>query len=318
MTALRAAVVGATGYAGQELCRWLLDHPTLSLARVVSRQHLGQPLASVVPALSGLTDLAFEAFDADALAGCDLVFLATPHGAAAEAAAALTRAPLVIDLSADHRHRPGWAYGQVDWLGASLVGAPRIAVPGCFATAISLAAAPFVAGGHARGPVCVAGATGSTGSGATPASGTHHPERFANYKAYKPLAHQHAPEVTAFLRLLGDAPPLRFVPHSLPLDRGILATTFVPIDPDLDATALVHRAYAGAPLVRLRPGSPELRHVRGSAFADLSVCQEEETAVVLSAIDNLGKGAASQAIQCANLALGLAVDAGLRRAAITP
>jgi N-acetyl-gamma-glutamyl-phosphate reductase len=92
----------------------------------------------------------------------------------------------------------------------------------------------------------------------------------------------------------------------------------VPIDPDLDATALVHRAYAGAPLVRLRPGSPELRHVRGSAFADLSVCQEDETAVVLSAIDNLGKGAASQAIQCANLALGLAVDAGLRRAAITP
>lgn len=314
---MRAAVVGATGYAGSELCRWLLDHPRIELAAVVSRKETGERLAKAVPALEGLTDLTFQQFDPRALDAMDLVFLALPHGAAKEYAEAL-ESPRVLDLSADHRHADGWVYGLAEWAADRLRDARRIAVPGCFATAIEMALAPFAAAKAVRGPICVSAATGSTGAGVTPSPGTHHPERFANLKAYKVLAHQHAPEIRAALAAIGQEVALHFVPHSAPVDRGILATCFVPVDPGTDAKALVTAAYAGRPLVRMRAETPEIRHTRGTAFVDLSVHQEGGMAVVLSAVDNLGKGAATQAIQCANLALGLPVDAGLRRAAATP
>jgi N-acetyl-gamma-glutamyl-phosphate reductase len=174
----------------------------------------------------------------------------------------------------------------------------------------------LVEAGVVRGEIHATGLTGSTGSGATPSAAAHHPERAVNLKAYKVLAHQHGPEVSALLASLGEAPPLRFVPHSAPVDRGILVTTFVPVEGG--AEPVLREAYAGRPLVRFREGSPELRHVRGTAFADLAVAQEGGTAVVLVAIDNLGKGAAAQAIQAANLALGLPEAAGLFRAAATP
>ncbi len=140
----------------------------------------------------------------------------------------------IVDLSADHRHSEGWVYGSPEWRGLELASARRVAVPGCFATAIGLAVAPFVARGLVAGPVQVAAATGSTGSGVTPAQGTHHPERFANVKAYKVLDHQHVPEVRAFWKGLGAEPELLFVPWSLPLDRGIFATLFVPLSESVD------------------------------------------------------------------------------------
>lgn len=315
---IRAAVVGATGYAGSELCRWLLEHPSIELASVVSRQGTGERLAKAVPALEGLTDLRFEQFAPDDLSDLDLVFLATPHGAAKEYADALRGAPLVLDLSADHRHADGWVYGLAEWSAERLASARRIAVPGCFATAIAMAIAPLARQGAVRGPVCVAAATGSTGSGVSPSQGTHHPERFANFKAYKVLTHQHGPEIHRALQVVGQDVEIHFVPHSAPVDRGIFATCFVPVDPGVDARAMVTEAYAGHPLVRIRPESPEIRHTRGTGFVDLSVHQQGGMAVVLSAIDNLGKGAAAQAVQCANLALGLPVDTGLRRASATP
>jgi N-acetyl-gamma-glutamylphosphate reductase len=189
-------------------------------------------------------------------------------------------------------------------------------VPGCFATAILLGLAPLVAAGAIQGSVSVAAATGSTGSGATPQGAAHHPERFANLRAYKVLEHQHLAEIGACLGALGDAPRVDFVPISAPIDRGILATAFVACRDD--AAAIVAGAYAGAPLVRVRQDPPEVRHVRGTAFADVSVTQRDGTAVVLSAIDNLGKGAASQAVSCLNLVHGLPVDRGLRRIPCTP
>jgi N-acetyl-gamma-glutamyl-phosphate reductase len=313
----RAVVVGASGYAGSELCRWLLDHPSIDLAGVCSRQHVGQPLASVAPALAGLTDLAFAPIAPASFASADLVFLALPHGTAGEVAP-LVRDARILDLSADHRLDPDWVYGLVDWVGPNLDAASRVAVPGCFATAILLSIAPFCVAGAITGPVCVAAATGSTGAGTTPAPGTHHPERFANFKAYKVLQHQHGAEIGAALGRLGPAPAVHFVPHSAPVDRGIFATTFVPMADASGAQALVREAYAGSPLVRIRAETPEIRHVRGTAFADLAVTAAPGMAVVLSAIDNLGKGAATQAIQCANRMLGLPSDTGLRRAAATP
>ncbi|MEM6930618.1 MAG: Asd/ArgC dimerization domain-containing protein, partial [Myxococcota bacterium] len=188
----------------------------------------------------------------------------------------------------------------------------------CFATAIALALAPFAAAEAIRGPVTVSACTGSTGSGATPGRGTHHPERAVNLRAYKMLTHQHVPEIEATLAAVGQPADLVFVPLSAPVDRGILATAFVPVDDDLDPITVVREAYADAPLVRLREASPHLRHVRGTAFADLWVGQQHGHAVVISAIDNLGKGAATQAVQCLNRMAGLPVDTGLRRSPSLP
>lgn len=311
---IRAGVVGATGYVGSEIVRWLLGHPEVTLAAVASTTRAGEALGEAVPALQGLTDLVLSPVDPDALSALDVVLLATPHGAAKAVAAALTTR-LVVDASADHRHTPGWVYGQPE-LGAPLAGARRIAAPGCFATAIELALGPLVRAGIVAGPAAVTGLTGSTGAGASPSEATHHPERFANARAYKVLAHQHVPEVGAFLATLGAAPRVRFVPISAPLDRGILVTATVPVSGD--PVAVVRDAYAGRPLVRLRSGSPEIRHVRGTAFADVSVHADDDHAVVIVAIDNLGKGAAAQAIQCVNLALGLPEPSGLLRPPATP
>jgi N-acetyl-gamma-glutamyl-phosphate/LysW-gamma-L-alpha-aminoadipyl-6-phosphate reductase len=316
---MRTAIVGATGYVGSELVRWLLAHPQVELACVASSSRAGERLAALVPALEGCTDLVLQPIDPEVLCTYDVVLLATPHGSARALVAQLERAPLVIDASADHRGAPGWVYGPPELVPERYVpGTPRVAAPGCFATAIELAVAPFVRAGAVAGPVYVHGATGSTGSGASPSAGTHHPERAVNLKAYKVLAHQHVPEVLSLLGSLGEAPALHFVPTSAPVDRGIFVTAFVPLAPGFDASSILRDQYAGAPLVRLRSETPELRHVRGTAFADLAVHSTDGLAVVLVAIDNLGKGAASQVVQCLNLVSGLPQQTGLLMPACTP
>ncbi|MFT5683923.1 MAG: N-acetyl-gamma-glutamyl-phosphate reductase, partial [Myxococcota bacterium] len=248
----------------------------------------------------------------------DVVMLATPHGVSRGLVGALSTAPVILDLSADHRHAPGWVYGQPEWNGAALPGATRIAAPGCFATALILSTAPLIAAGAVDGPLNIVAATGSTGSGASPKSAAHHPTRFASMKAYKVLQHQHIPEVRGMLEKLGTTPDLRFVPWSAPVDRGIFATTLLTPRDGADVAAIFASAYDDAPLVRLRSKSPELRCVRGSALADLSVTQRDGAAAVLCAIDNLGRGAAGQAIAALNLALGFPVDEGLRFIPPTP
>jgi len=326
--ALRVGVVGATGYVGAEIVRWLLAHPGLQLTTVVSTSRAGTPLSQVHPGLHGVCDLVLQDFDARSLARLDAVFLAVPHGAAAPLVQQLEQAGarILVDASRDHRHAPGWVYGQPEWHGEQLVGATRISAPGCFATAIALALAPFVAAGVVEGPVTVAAATGSTGSGASPTAGTHHPLRFTNLKAYKVLHHQHVPEIRSFLAGLGSAPPISFVPLSAPIDRGILASCFVPVDPAVDAGAILADAYAAHPLIRVRQASPELRHVRGTALCDVAAFRQSDphaggsdrVVAVLSAIDNLGRGAAAQAVHALEVALGLTGPSPLRAAPLLP
>lgn len=315
---IRVGIVGAAGYVGSEMCRWVLSHPDMTLAMAVSRSRVGAPLSAAIPALLGATDLCFSGFDADALCSLDVVILATPHGAAAGLADSLSEAPVIVDCSRDHRHADGWVFGQPEWNAHLLKGATRIAAPGCFATALMLSAAPLVDAGVVAGDIQVVAATGSTGSGASASLATHHPERFVNLKAYKVLTHQHVPEVVSFLAGLGTAPTLHFVPWSAPVDRGIFATSFIPVTPGADAFACVRAAYGNRRFIRLRDGTPQLRHVRGTAFCDISVHQDGDTAVILAAIDNLGRGAAAQAMQALNLALGLREDAAIGVFAATP
>jgi len=316
---IRAGVVGATGYAGSELVRWLLGHPDVELASVVSTSRAGSRLSEVVPSLLGVTELVLEPFRPEALAQLDLVCLATPHGVASALVPELEAAgaPAILDLSRDHRHAPGWVYASPEWQGESLRGARRMAAPGCFATAITLSTAPMVASNLVNGPIRVVAATGSTGSGASPRHTAHHPLRHVNMRAYKVLRHQHVPEIRSLYALIGEAPRLDFVPIGAPLDRGIFATCFIPVV-EADVAAVFRDAYGRAPFVRFRDQTPQVRWVRNTPFADLAVHQTDGLATVICAIDNLGKGAASQAVQALNLAFDLDPRAGLAVIPITP
>jgi N-acetyl-gamma-glutamyl-phosphate reductase len=333
---VRAAIVGGTGYGGMELLRLLLTHPQVKVTAITSRTETGA-VSDVHPHLRGFTKLAFTSARAVDLAlDNDVLFFATPHGVSAKESPAVLDASdtvKIVDLSGDFRLADAALYEQhygkthphPERLGEAVYGAPEcgrradiaaarlVANPGCHALASLLALWPLSQAGLIDGRVSIASVTGSSGSGATPVQGTHHPERFANFKAYKPRHHQHVPEIVA--ALAGDA-RLDFVPHSGPFARGIHTTVFVPLrrgeGAEAAAAAAFAQLYGHEPFVRLVSGTPELRAVVGSNFADVAVLAEDGVAVVMDAIDNLGKGMAGTAVQNMNLLCGLDETAGLR------
>ncbi len=342
---LAALILGATGYGGGELLRLLLHHPDVGAVQALSRSRGGKPIASAHPSLAGYYAQPFqEAAEWPALAEAErvVVFSALPHGAllgqlpALEAeldAAGLSQRSLLIDLSGDFRlddaaaferaygmvhPLPGrlddFVYGLPELGAERLRGATRIANPGCFATALALALLPL-GGLTDLGPVAAAAMTGSSGSGAQAKAGTHHPSRANDLRAYKVLEHQHQAEIEMALRLAGSPDlDLSFVPHSAPLVRGIFATLQFRRPASLDAAALAARyaAFAAAqPFVRLVAGSPRVVAVAGSNVCELALQQVGDKVAVMSAIDNLVKGMAGQAIQNMNLALGLDPRRGL-------
>jgi N-acetyl-gamma-glutamyl-phosphate reductase len=355
---VRAAIVGGTGYGGMELLRYLLDHPGIEVTSITSRTETG-PVADVHPHLRGLTDLAFTAEKAVDLAKShDLLFFAAPHGVAAKEVAAVLDASStvkVVDLSGDFRLRDASAYPEVygyehpapDLLAEAVYGLPEcgsrpllrdrgrrlVANPGCHATGAILALFPLLRtewkgdGVHGSEVATVVSVTGSSGSGAKPGQGTHHPERFSNFRAYKPLRHQHLAEIRQVLVAQGmkESARVAFVPCSAPISRGIAVTAVVDLehqgvaglaDDLLDAQVkrAVRDVYADEPFVRFVPDAAEVRAVAGTNFADVGVTARDDLACVTVAIDNLGKGMAGTAVQNANLLFGLDETAGLRRA----
>ncbi len=340
---LRAAVIGGSGYGGAEMIRRLLLHPDVELVRVASVDFVGEPLAAADPALEGQTDLVFEGISAaEAARGVDVVLLGLPHGVAATKVPELAAVPglRVVDMSGDFRLRDrteyerwyGRAHPCPERLGEFVYGLPElhrevirtarfVASPGCFATTIELALLPLARAGLLEGVVHVQGITGSSGSGAAPSAGTHHPVRAGNLRTYKPLEHQHVPEIEQALRAAGAREPaLRFVPVSAPLGRGILATAFVELAEEwteerLDA--LYRETYRGEPFVRVpRKRLPEVAAVSGSNHAEVGVAAGparagRRTVTLFGATDNLVKGGAGQAIQNMNLMLGLDERASL-------
>lgn len=325
---IRAAVVGAGGYGGGELLRLLVQHPDVTLVQATSREP-GQRLDAIHPGLRGLTDLVTTPSTADALdADLDVVFLALPHGASSELAGpVLARLPdaRVIDLAQDFRTatEAGWVYGLPELFGAALRGARTIACPGCFATAILLATGPVLAGGWHPRHVIVDAKTGSSGAGAAPGPGTHHPTRSASFRAYRVFEHQHEHEVAAAWQRLngnGPLPALAFVPQSAPLVRGIYACCYLTFEtrPPVELREWYREFYATSPFVRVVEAPPNVLDVRGTNNADLFVRDHGDVTLVIAAIDNLVRGAAGQAVQCMNLAFGLSPDRGLRLAAVMP
>ncbi|HRH00748.1 MAG TPA: N-acetyl-gamma-glutamyl-phosphate reductase [Polyangiaceae bacterium] len=334
----KAAVIGGSGYGGGELIRRLLLHPEVELARVASIDLVGEPLSAAHPNLEGRSSLVFEGLTpAEAARDMDVVLLGLPHKVAAtKMPELLASGAKIVDLSGDFRLRDPAVYKRYyhaehpcpDKLAGTFVyGLPElhrerirearyVASPGCFATTIELALLPLAKAGLLTGPVEVVGITGSSGSGAVPSAGTHHPVRAVNLRTYKPLDHQHIPEVVQTLEEAGATNlALRFVPVSAPLSRGIFVTCFAHVagvTKDV-LRALYTNLYAGEPFVRVpQKRLPEVVAVSGTNYAEVGFELGSDTAepgrsvvACFAATDNLIKGGAGQAIQSMNLLLGL-------------
>ena len=324
---VRVGVAGATGYAGQELLRRLARHPGVDL-RLAMASRASE--ARRVPALARIWDSPVVPFDLERLAGeTDVAFLAVPDTLAAEAAPALaSRGTRVLDLSgafrlrkADERRR--WyphapavsvpvAYGLTERYRDSLRDARLIACPGCYPTAAVLALQPLVAAGLIQPGVIIDAKSGISGAGKTPSERTHFSECHGSVAAYGVFAHRHAAEIEQELGL-----PVTFVPHLVPLDRGILETIYARLEPGItagDVEGALQEAYAASPFVRLTGSElPEIKHGAHTNFCDIGwlVDRPGGQLVIVAVLDNLIKGAAGQAIQNFNVAVGLDETLGL-------
>lgn len=340
-------MIGGAGYVGGELARILLDHPAVDGLTVTSRSAAGRPLADVHPFLAGSTEAAFSATPpGEAAREADLVFLALEHGAAAAVMDAVLAADpgLVVDLSADFRvgdarlrgrfygeHPapaliPRFRYALADVEGDALRGARALAAPGCFATAAALALWPLArSGADLLAPPALFAVTGSSGGGSAPRAAAHHPSRAGNLFAYGVFGHRHEAEILERWRLWtgsanGDSP--RLMVHAGPFVRGIHLTAHVRLAGD-DAAGIRDawaEAYAGRPFVRVRDEPVQMGWAVGTNLAWIhpAASPDGRELQVSVAIDNLIKGAAGQAVQAANLALGLDERAGLARAGAGP
>lgn len=352
---IKAAVIGATGYAGIELVRLLSRHPAANIVRVSSETYKGQRLHDVYPHLGLKGDMVLEEGLGEDLSGADVAFLALPHGLALSLVPRILEMGVaVIDLGADFRLRDPGTY--LEWYGAenralvaslrdagvfsqavyglpelhrdAIRGARLVANPGCYPTASILALAPlFRAGLVADDVVIIDAKSGVSGAGRSPSLKVHFAEVDENLRIYSPAGrHRHTPEIEQELSLIaGRRVTASFNPHLIPMNRGILSTCYAAVPRGVgqgDLEALYRDFYSGEPFVRVLTGGrlPETKFAMGSnmCFIGVAVDGRAGRAVVVSAIDNLGKGAAGQAVQNMNILFGLDETAGLDAAGIYP
>ena len=345
MEKVRASVAGASGYAGGELVRWLTHHPDVDVVHVTAFREQGRPLADVFPNLRGFGDHTLNGAGWQEMArDSDVVFLALPHGAAMEAVPVLLEAGArVVDLGADFRLKDPAVYARwygsdhvaAEFLGEAVYGLPEVnrealrgarlvANPGCYPTAAALALLPLLASGRVHGPVIVDAKSGVSGAGRNPSAASHFSEVNENVRPYNLGRHRHGPEMEQTFAAAGTPIPVYFAPHLAPMTRGILATCYAPLSDSLTEEELlgIYRdAYGDEPFVRvLEEALPQTKATLGSNFCDVAVRVDAERglAVAVSAIDNLVKGAAGQAIQNMNLMFGLPETEGLWSAGLYP
>ncbi len=340
---LKVAIFGGSGYGGSELLRILLFHPNVEISLVTANEQAGKAVSDVHRNLLGLTDLRFQKAPEElgSLSDLDCVFLALPHGQAMDIAPRLSKAVKVIDLSGDFRLRnksefeqhygrehtaieaqSEFVYGLTETNREVIRSARLVSNPGCFATATLLGLAPLVASNLIEGRVIADAKTGSSGSGAKAAANTHHPQRMNSFYAYKPFTHQHVPEIEQELRAIGNwTSELVFMTHSLPVARGIFASLYIEINKDLsedELRFLFEEFYRDSFFIRLVKGSPDINWVKTTNFCDLGMAVRGRQVVVFSALDNLVKGAAGQAVQNLNLMFGLNETTGLMLVGTNP
>lgn len=342
---IKVGIIGGTGYTGVELLRLLVGHPQARLTAITSRGEAGRKVADLFPNLRGHVDLAFSEPDTKTLAGCDVVFSATPNGVAMTQARALVAAGTrLIDLAADFRLRDpavwekwyGMPHACPDLLAEAVYGLPEVnrekikkarivANPGCYATAVQLGFLPLLELGLVDATHLIADAkSGVSGAGRKAEMHTLFAEASDNFKAYAVAGHRHLPEIKQGLETATGKPAdLTFVPHLTPMIRGIHATLYARlVKTDTDLQALYEKRYAQESFVDVLPAGshPDTRSVRASNVCRIAVHRPQggDTVVVLSVIDNLVKGASGQAVQNMNIMFGLDERAGLTNPPVLP
>ncbi|HEY9375091.1 N-acetyl-gamma-glutamyl-phosphate reductase [Streptomyces sp.] len=340
---VRAAVAGASGYAGGELLRLLLAHPHVEIGALTGHSNAGQKLGALQPHLLPLADRVLEPTAAEFLAGHDVVFLALPHGQSAAVAEQLGPDVLVVDMGADFRlqnaadwdrfygseHAGTWPYGLPELPGAraALEGSKRIAVPGCFPTAVTLALFPAYLNGLAGPDAVIVAASGTSGAGKALKPHLLGSEVMGSVTPYGVGGgHRHTPEMIQNLSpLAGERVSVSFTPTLVPMPRGILATCSAPAKPGATAEtvrAAYEKAFADEPFVHLLPEGrwPSTASVSGSNAVQIQVAYDAEAnrIIAISAIDNLTKGTAGGAVQSMNIALGLPEETGLSTIGVAP
>ncbi len=342
---IRIGIIGATGYTGSELVRLLSRHPNAKIEVITSESHAGEPFSSVHPAFQGIEDRPLEPLENIGNYTLDLVFLALPH----RVSMTFVRDHgldtfRIVDLSGDFRLSERAVYEQwyetehvaPNQLEEAVFGLPElhrkqipgarlIANPGCYPTSATLALAPLLAEGLVKPQgIVVDSKSGVTGAGAKAKAVTHFPSVFGNFKAYGLMNHRHTPEIEQELSGVADhSVQVLFTPHLLPIDRGILTTTYSEPAVDLDADRVrnvFNRFYRNEPFVRVVKEPPSVKHVRGSNYCDIYATHDPRTnrVIAIAAIDNLVKGAAGQAIQNMNLMFDLDETTGLTQGPINP
>jgi len=336
----RAGIVGATGYTGAELVRLLSIHPEIKLTALTSRQYAGQRFDHVYPALSGVTDLSCEAYAADELCDkTDVIFTALPHSLPMQHIPELIRSgKKVVDLSADFRFKDPEAYeaayqphaakellknavyGLSEIYSEPIGQASLVGNPGCYPTSVLLPLVPLIKNNLIDPDSIIADSkSGVSGAGRSPSLTTHFCEVNESFKAYKITTHRHTPEMEEVLSLHANRQiTISFVPHLVPMTRGMLSTIYVTPNPDTGPKAIrecLHIFYQNRPFVRILPEDrmPDTLHVRGSNYCDIGLKMDgrNQRMVIVSVIDNLVKGASGQAVQNMNIMLGLDETTGL-------
>ncbi|WP_372634111.1 N-acetyl-gamma-glutamyl-phosphate reductase [Fodinibius sp.] len=341
----KVGIVGATGYTGSELVRLLIDHPDVTIEIITSESKAGQSFASINPHFKGRVDMKLEPLKNLENHDLDLVFLALPHGVSMDFIREWDPGDFrVIDLSGDFRLGSAREYTRwykkehvaPDLIADAVFGLPElfrdqirnaqlVANPGCYPTSAILALAPLLKDGIIEpGQIMIDAKSGVSGAGAKAKQQTHFPEVFGNFSAYGLLNHRHTPEIQYNLQQYSDKPTeVLFTPHLIPIDRGILTTTYSTPAKEIDKNYLgewYYSFYEKEYFIRVVDYPPNLKHVRGSNYCDIHVTYDERTnkVVTVSTIDNLVKGAAGQAVQNMNLMFGFIERTGLEISPLSP
>ncbi len=320
---IRVGIVGVSGYGGGEVLRLAAAHPNMQVVYVAGESSAGSELGEKFPGIGALGGLMIQKWDPRTLPGLDLLFASLPSGQSSQALAAVDSSIKIVDIGGDHRFVDGWVYGLADIWPDKIRGASRVSNPGCYPSAAISALAPLVAKGLIDpADIIIDAKSGVSGAGRGGGGTFGYAEVNEDVCAYALLKHAHVPEMTKALSLLGGKQAdLIFTPHLVPMTRGILATCYGRGDADTQQCLAAARAfYAGSPFVRVMEKPPHSKWAAGSnrVFLSYAADPQRRRIIALAAIDNLGKGAAGQAVQNANLMCGLAEDAGLQMPPLWP
>ncbi|MCG2590580.1 N-acetyl-gamma-glutamyl-phosphate reductase [Rhodohalobacter sulfatireducens] len=341
----KVGIVGASGYTGSELVRLLTHHPDVTLEFVTSESYTGKKITDIHPHFQDLVDITLVSIDDVHEYEPDLVFLALPHGVSMNFVKEHGLDDfIIIDLSGDFRFSSQSVYEKwykkdhvsAEYMEQSVYGLPElfrdkirnaqlIANPGCYPTSAILALAPLIKQGYINpSSIVVDSKSGVTGAGAKPKEGLHFPDVFGNFSAYSLVNHRHTPEIEhTLLNYSGYTTEVLFTPHLLPIDRGILTTTYSTPKKEVNkemVEELFHSVYEKEHFVRVFDSPPSLKNIRGSNYCDIHAAYDERThkIITISTIDNLVKGAAGQAVQNMNIVFGLIESTGLKQIPLNP